>query len=41
VDVLGRDQDFSHGKAEALRGWRPRVGYAQGLAATLEWLREA
>jgi nucleoside-diphosphate-sugar epimerase len=39
VDVLGRDQDFSHRKAQARLGWRPRVGYAEGLAATLEWLR--
>ncbi len=39
VDVLGRPQDFSNRKAEVLLGWRPRVGYAEGLAATLEWLR--
>jgi nucleoside-diphosphate-sugar epimerase len=41
VGVLGRDQDFSNAKARALLGWEPRVGYAAGLAATLEWLRTA
>lgn len=39
VQVLGRPQDFSAAKARALLGWEPRVGYAGGLAATLEWLR--
>lgn len=38
VQVLGRDQDFANGKARELLGWSPRVGYADGLAATLEWL---
>ena len=38
VYVLGRDQDFDNGKARALLGWEPRVGYAEGLRATLEWL---
>jgi nucleoside-diphosphate-sugar epimerase len=38
VYVLGRDQDFDNGKARALLGWEPRVGYADGLRATLEWL---
>jgi nucleoside-diphosphate-sugar epimerase len=36
--VLGRDQDFSNRKARALLGWEPRVGYADGLGATLAWL---
>jgi nucleoside-diphosphate-sugar epimerase len=39
VHVLGRDQDFSNGKARALLGWEPRVDYAAGLEATLAWLR--
>jgi nucleoside-diphosphate-sugar epimerase len=39
VQVLGRDQRFSNRKAKALLGWEPRVGYADGLAATLEWLQ--
>ena len=40
VHVLGRDQDFSNEKARAVLGWEPRVGYADGLAATLAWLEE-
>jgi oxidoreductase len=41
VQVLGRPQDFSQAKAMTLLGWRPRVDYPSGLAATLAWLREA
>ena len=40
VDVLGREQDFSTAKARALLGWEPRVDYATGLRATLDWLRD-
>lgn len=40
VQVLGRDQSFSAARATEMLGWRPRVGYAEGLQATLEWLRE-
>jgi nucleoside-diphosphate-sugar epimerase len=39
VQVLGRDQDFSNRKARAMLGWEPRVGYDDGLEATLAWLR--
>lgn len=39
VHVLGRNQDFSNRKARELLGWEPRVDYADGLAATLAWLR--
>jgi nucleoside-diphosphate-sugar epimerase len=39
VQVLGRDQDFSNRKARELLGWEPRVDYAAGMAATLDWLR--
>lgn len=28
------------GKAERLLGWRPRIGFAEGMAQTLAWLRE-
>ncbi len=38
VQVLGVDQDFSNRKARQILGWTPRVGYAEGLAATLAWL---
>jgi nucleoside-diphosphate-sugar epimerase len=39
VHVLGCDQDFSNRKTrEALR-WEPRVGYRDGLDATLAWLK--
>lgn len=40
VHVLGRDQDFSSRKARETLGWAPRVSYRDGLAATIEWLRE-
>lgn len=40
VQVLGRNQRFCTHEAAATLGWRPRVGYDEGLAATLEWLRE-
>jgi nucleoside-diphosphate-sugar epimerase len=39
VQVLGRDQDFSNDAARRTLGWQPRVGYAEGLAATLAWLQ--
>jgi nucleoside-diphosphate-sugar epimerase len=39
VHVLGRNQDFSNRKARELLGWEPRVDYATGLAATLDWLQ--
>lgn len=40
VQVLGRDQSFSAARAEELLGWKPGVGYDEGLQATLGWLRE-
>jgi oxidoreductase len=39
VHVMGIDQDFSNAKARELLGWEPRVDYAEGLEATLAWLR--
>jgi acetylornithine/succinyldiaminopimelate/putrescine aminotransferase/nucleoside-diphosphate-sugar epimerase len=39
VQVMGIDQSFSSRKAREQLGWEPRVGYADGLAATLDWLR--
>jgi nucleoside-diphosphate-sugar epimerase len=39
VQVMGVDQDFSNARARERLGWAPRVGYAEGLAATLDWLR--
>lgn len=39
VQVMGRDQSFSTRKARERLGWEPRVGYDEGLAATLDWLR--
>jgi nucleoside-diphosphate-sugar epimerase len=38
VQVLGRDQSFSAGRARHVLGWEPRVGYEEGLRATLAWL---
>jgi acetylornithine/succinyldiaminopimelate/putrescine aminotransferase/nucleoside-diphosphate-sugar epimerase len=39
VHVLGHDQDFSSRKARDILGWQPRVDYATGLAATVDWLQ--
>jgi nucleoside-diphosphate-sugar epimerase len=39
VQVLGKSQDFSNRRAREMLGWEPRVGYAAGLSATLDWLR--
>jgi nucleoside-diphosphate-sugar epimerase len=39
VQVLGVEQSFSSRRARERLGWQPRVGYAEGLAQTLEWLR--
>jgi nucleoside-diphosphate-sugar epimerase len=39
VQVLGIDQDFSNRKARETLGWEPRVGYADGLGATLDWMK--
>jgi nucleoside-diphosphate-sugar epimerase len=41
VYVMGRDQDFDNGRARAVLGWEPRVGYAEGMQATLAWLNAA
>ena len=41
VYVMGRDQDFDNGPARAALGWEPRVGYAEGMQATLRWLNAA
>ena len=41
VQVLGCNQDFSNRKARETLGWEPRIDYAEGLRATLAWLREA
>jgi nucleoside-diphosphate-sugar epimerase len=38
VHVLGCDQDFSNRKAREMLRWEPRVGYRDGLDATLAWL---
>jgi nucleoside-diphosphate-sugar epimerase len=39
VQVMGRDQTFSNATARERLGWVPRVNYADGLRATVEWLR--
>ena len=39
VHVMGTDQSFSNRKARELLTWEPRVDYATGLEATLDWLR--
>lgn len=38
VQVLGREQDFSNLRARSVLGWEPRVGYREGLKATIAWL---
>jgi nucleoside-diphosphate-sugar epimerase len=40
VQILGVDQDFSNLKLQTVLGWQPRVGYGEGLAATVAWLRD-
>jgi nucleoside-diphosphate-sugar epimerase len=39
VHVLGTDQDFSNRNARETLHWEPRVGYRDGLDATLDWLK--
>ncbi len=39
VHVLGNDQRFSNEKLRTQLGWTPRTSYADGLHATLAWLR--
>ena len=39
VHVMGTDQSFSNRKARELLQWEPRIDYAAGLQATLDWLR--
>jgi nucleoside-diphosphate-sugar epimerase len=39
VHVLGNHQRFSNAKLRRELGWSPRIGYAEGLAATVAWLR--
>ena len=38
VQVLGRDQSFSNERARRMLGWKPRVGYREGMESTLRWL---
>jgi nucleoside-diphosphate-sugar epimerase len=40
VQVLGIDQDFSNRKLRTLLDWEPRMDYAAGLRATLDWLAQ-
>jgi nucleoside-diphosphate-sugar epimerase len=37
---MGTDQDFSNAKAREILGWEPRIGYDQGMEATVAWLRD-
>ena len=38
VQVLGKNQAFSNRKTRETLRWSPRVGYRDGLEATLAWL---
>jgi nucleoside-diphosphate-sugar epimerase len=38
VQVMGTDQNFSTRKAREVLGWEPRIDYATGLEATVQWL---
>jgi acetylornithine/succinyldiaminopimelate/putrescine aminotransferase/nucleoside-diphosphate-sugar epimerase len=40
VHVMGLDQDFSNRKAREMLGWEPRISYAEGLDATVAWLKD-
>jgi nucleoside-diphosphate-sugar epimerase len=35
---MGTDQNFSTRKAREVLGWEPRIDYATGLEATVQWL---
>jgi nucleoside-diphosphate-sugar epimerase len=39
VYLLGRDQEFPSGKAQAAFGYSPKVGIEEGVARSAEWLR--
>lgn len=39
VQVLGKSQDFSNRKLRQTLDWEPRVGYENGLEATVAWLK--
>ena len=41
VRYFERRGTYSTEKARALLGWEPRVGFADGMARTCAWLREA
>ena len=40
VQVLGREQVFSNRKLRDTLGWKPRVDFESGLAATVAWLTD-
>jgi nucleoside-diphosphate-sugar epimerase len=40
VELMGTDQDFPIDKAERQLGYRPRVGFEQGIRFTGDWLRQ-
>ena len=39
VYLLGRDQEFEAGRARAEFGWKPQVGFAEGMERTVEWVK--
>lgn len=41
VELMGSDQDFPIDKARSQLGYRPRVAFADGIKATIAWLRQS
>lgn len=41
VELMGTDQNFPIDKARSQLGYRPRVAFADGIKATVAWLRQA
>lgn len=39
VWLLGRRTFYSTAKAEQVLGWKPRMGYAEGIQKTVDWFR--
>ncbi len=40
VEVMGKHQDFSIRKAEAMLGFKPRAAYAEAMSCTASWLKQ-
>jgi nucleoside-diphosphate-sugar epimerase len=41
VELMGTEQDFPIDKARSQLGYRPRVSFADGIKATVDWLKKS